>query len=231
MVRVSSSPLKALVLGCAAVAAVATPLAAVPPAHVAAIETSPVALSRVETSSGIESPRPDLKVELHVLNTSRQRIGELELQALVLSPSGQLKGFHTFTLDVDLAPAERAYLAYRTEQFVVGPGERVLLVPYRAMGPGFTWRLPAEQARRVLEEVERRALGRDEAERVWAADTDPPVDGIETPLGHCRSLCAERDTSCLTSCRCGVQSFSCNCSNESISSSCSCFQCPPNPGT
>lgn len=231
MVRAWSSPPRALTLSCAAIVAIAAPLAAAPPAHVATIETSPVALSRVETSSGIESPRPDLKVELHVLNTSRQRIDELELQALVLSPSGQLKGFHTFTLDVDLAPAERAYLAYRTEQFVVGPGERVLLVPYRVAGPGFTWRLPAEQAKRVLADVERRALAGEEPERAWAADTDPPVDGIEPPLGHCRSLCAERDTSCLTACRCGVQSFSCNCSDESISSACSCYQCPPNPGS
>lgn len=190
-------------------------------------DEAPFKISVVDAGpAGDEHGRNDLSVELYVSNTSPQALGRIEVLALVVSPRGQAKGFHTFTLPVDAAAGERVYALYRTGQYSVSAGDKVVLLPYAAMGRGLDWRSDAERIGYLAREVE--AAVRDGSHVVWSAANNPPEPGLDNPINHCTSMCSQANTTCQTNCRCGIQSASCTCSRESISSSCTCFQCPPN---
>lgn len=70
-----------------------------------------------------------LRLEFQLANRSQEFLPWVELTADIYSPTGELKGFHSFTLSTNLRSGEQRFFLYRTSEIDLSPGDRVVLTP------------------------------------------------------------------------------------------------------
>jgi hypothetical protein len=95
-----------------------------------------------------------LSVRLAIHNISKETLTQVGIEVLTFFPSGQVKGFHVFTLKARIAPGETVFGTYASAQYHVAPGDRLVMVPYSASGAAFRWAMGSDDLVAVSQSLE-----------------------------------------------------------------------------
>jgi len=174
-----------------------------------------------------------LSIRYAILNTSKDTLTRVGIGVVEFFPSGQIKGFHIFTMKVRIAPGDRVFGTYATAQYRIARGDRLVMVPYSAAGSTLHWVMDKDDfvaVNRSLEAVQGDASSAGMVNLQESA-VGPPHNqypGDPGGGGSCLSTCQTAASQCEATCKCGVSSTGCTCNPDgSLTTSCACFQCPP----
>jgi hypothetical protein len=177
-----------------------------------------------------------LSVRYAIHNTSKETLTRLGIEVLTFFPSGQVKGFHVFTMKTRIAPGETVFGTYASAQYHVAPGDRLVMVPYSASGAALRWTMDRDDLAAVSQSLEAAAGDASSAGMVSLEDRAAGPPQNQYPPGDpggstsCLTTCQSAASQCESTCKCGVSSTSCTCNADgSLTTSCSCFQCPKPP--
>jgi hypothetical protein len=176
--------------------------------EVALLEGLPVHIKAAALSREALSTPVPLGVKFQMANSSSEMLRTVEFIANVSARDGQLKGFHGFTLKVNLAPGEERHFRNTTGSFQLEQGDRVELIPARIAGSRSSW------------DIDRP----DRMKRAASAESSdsPMKDG---PTDTCDARCAAKEESCSDKCTCGLAEFSCSCGVGTLTYTCKCYKC------
>lgn len=204
------------------------------PGDVVNLPGAPFEISAAQASTPARSSSGLFAFELRARNIGPRVLTRIGVEAVVFSPLGDPRGFYEFQIETNLKPGVATYLGYGTSQagpgktpIAVEGGDRIVLMPYAAKGPGTRWQAAASalaEAREALKAAEGDASkvelrGAPSAQN-QTAPADPAAD----------ETCAVSQSTysrCEATCQCGVSSVSFNCTENS--QACGCFPCPAAP--
>jgi hypothetical protein len=204
------------------------------PADLVNLPGAPFEISAAQASAPAPPANGLFGFEFRALNTSPVPLTRIGVEAVVFSPTGEPKGFYQFQIKTNLKPGIWAYLGYGTSKSGPGKikinaeaGDRIVLMPYAATGPGSSWQAAISDLSEVHAAL-KAAQGDASFVNLRGAllPQNPAPPGDPGNSGTCLA-CQNAYSQCEGICKCGVSSVSCNCSDNS--QACSCFQCPVPP--